>query len=269
MHISRIFELVWYRWLKRPIKLKKRIEYGQGSKTLVLLHGIADDANTWQPLIKQLDPKKWHVIGLDLLGFGKSPKPDWNEYTADDHVRAIMRTLKLKPRQKMVVVGHSMGCIIATHLTYLYPKRVSKLILYEPAFFSENESEDSILKNRKKLYFSVYEHIMNNPKMALFYGKLGSKMIRGLSHASINDAVWVPFERSLKNTILNQESLEELTNLDLPVEIIYGQFDIVVSKSNIDEVLKRKKNISFHKVYDMHGVSKRSARFITSLLDEK
>lgn len=264
---SKLFETVWYKWLKRPIKLKRRIEVGGGTKTLVLLHGIADDAETWKPLIKLIDKNKWRVVGIDLLGFGKSPKPDWSSYSVEEHVRAIHRTLRLRPRQKITLVGHSMGCIIATHFAYMYPTKVSKLVLYEPAFFSEGDHETSLLKNRRKLYFSAYEHIMNNPKMALFYGKLGSKMLTGLSHASINDQTWVSFERSLKNTILDQTSLEELVSFELPVEIIYGQFDIVVSKSDIDEVLKGKKNIRFHKVYDMHGVSRRSARYILNLLE--
>ncbi len=108
---------------------------------------------------------------------------------------------------------------------------------------------------------------MNNPKLALFYGKLGSNMIRGLSHASINDQVWVSFERSLKNTILSQESLEELRQLTIPIDIIYGRFDLIVSRANIDDLLKNKSNITFHTVADMHGISRRSAKFILSLLD--
>jgi pimeloyl-ACP methyl ester carboxylesterase len=261
-----LFETLWYRWLKRPIKLKKRIRVGEGAKTLVLLHGIADNAETWNPLVKLINKAKWTVTGVDLLGFGKSPKPSWSSYDVDEHVRAIHKTLRLRPRQKITLIGHSMGCIIATHFAKTYPTKVNRLILYEPAFFSQ-ESTDSSIKNRKRLYFTVYEHIMNNPKLALFYGKLGSNMIRGLSHASINDQVWVSFERSLKNTILSQESLEELRQLTIPIDIIYGRFDLIVSRANIDELLKDKPNITFHTVADMHGISRRSAKFILSLLD--
>lgn len=261
----KIFDIFWYKWLKRPFVLKKRIHVGNGSKILVLLHGIADDAETWEPLVKQIDQSKWTVIGLDLLGFGKSPKPDWSQYSVDDHTKAIAKTLKLKPRQKITLVGHSMGCIIATHYAYTNPKRIRQLILYEPAFFSQ-ESKDTSLRNRKKLYFSVYEHIMNNPKMALFYGKLGSKMIRGLSHASINNQTWISFERSLKNTVMNQQSLVELGKITTQTDMIYGKFDVIVSKTDIEVALQHKSNIMFHTVLDMHGISKRSAKYIISIL---
>lgn len=260
-----LFNIFWYKWLGRPFVLKKRIQAGRGSKILVLLHGIADDAETWNPIVSQIDHSKWTVIGLDLLGFGKSPKPDWSDYTVEDHTKAITRTLRLKPRQKITIIGHSMGCIIATHYAYKNPKRIRQLILYEPAFFSQ-DSTDKSLRNRKRLYFSVYEHIMNNPKMALFYGKLGSKMIRGLSHASINNQTWVSFEKSLKNTVMNQESLNELVQIDSPTDMVYGRFDLIVSKTDIEINLKNKSNIMFHTVTDMHGVSKRSAKYIISIL---
>ena len=74
---------------------------------------------------------------MDLLGFGRSPKPANCMYRVRDHVEAIERSL-IEPHGLMSgsasfhLVSHSMGCIIALALAAKHPTRVKSITLVAP-----------------------------------------------------------------------------------------------------------------------------------------
>jgi len=71
---------------------------------------------------------KYHIFVLDQRGFGDSERPPGG-YTipqlAEDVV-AFMDALKIR---KAVLVGHSMGTFVSQQVAWVYPERVSKLVL--------------------------------------------------------------------------------------------------------------------------------------------
>ena len=97
---------------RKPPLLHVATDAGTGSP-VVMIHGIASSSVTFERLIPLVEP--YHrVIAIDLLGFGESPAPDDAAYTIDEHVAALARTLReLRLREPFVLVGHSMGALIA------------------------------------------------------------------------------------------------------------------------------------------------------------
>lgn len=82
------------------------VESGQG-KPIVLLHGNPTSVYLWRNIIPALEDSG-RVIAVDLIGMGKSDKPNL-EYTFEDHVRyfqEFMRVLKLKD---VTLVLHDWG----------------------------------------------------------------------------------------------------------------------------------------------------------------
>lgn len=75
----------------------------------------------------------YRLIAIDLLGFGKSPKPRDCLYTLKDHVEMIEKSV-IQPLQlgTFHLVAHSMGCIIALALAAKYPKCVKSITLVAP-----------------------------------------------------------------------------------------------------------------------------------------
>ena len=67
-----------------------------------------------------------HLMLVDLLGFGRSPKP-WTRYTVDRHVSELHRVLA--PRGPLTLVGHSLGARLAVTYAARYPDQVRRLIL--------------------------------------------------------------------------------------------------------------------------------------------
>jgi pimeloyl-ACP methyl ester carboxylesterase len=104
---------------------------GDGA-TLVLLHGIGSNAESWAPLIAALDPAV-DAIAWDAPGYGGSdPLSDATPTPAEYAVRlaAFLDALKL---DRVRLAGHSLGCLFAVRFAVSYPARVSALALLSPA----------------------------------------------------------------------------------------------------------------------------------------
>lgn len=259
-----IFQKLWHDILGRPYKLFRSVEAGKG-RPVLLIHGLGTNGATWEPLVKTVDKSKWHLIGFDLLGFGRSPKPRSNTYTVGEHAKAILASLDRSfKKQKLIIVGHSMGCLIASHIAWLRPDMVERLILYEPPLFADSPEFRSH-KRRRKLYETIYTEVSKRPLLILSYGKLTARF--AVTRAvDFGRESWLPFERSLKNTILDQKAFDELKATRVPTDIIYGKFDFVVTRTEVKKMLQANKMITFHLVNDIHYVTNRSAQYIIKLL---
>jgi pimeloyl-ACP methyl ester carboxylesterase len=111
------------------------IEQGQGTQTIILVHGLASNAGFWRYNIPEL-AKTYHVIAVDLPGYGKSQK-DFYAYNMTffaDQVKRLSDELHIK---KFIYVGHSMGGQIGITFALKYPQYLEKLVLASPAGFEE------------------------------------------------------------------------------------------------------------------------------------
>ncbi|QDA62278.1 alpha/beta fold hydrolase [Hymenobacter jejuensis] len=100
-------------------------------RTVLLLHGKNFYGAYWRETIKQLTSKGFRVVVPDQVGFGKSDKPDihYSFHQLARNTRHLLDTLEIK---RVVVVGHSMGGMVATRFALLYPETVEKLVLENP-----------------------------------------------------------------------------------------------------------------------------------------
>ena len=112
----------------KPLYTKELVGAGPA---LVLLPGVGGTTRYWESRIAPLARER-RLILVDLLGFGKSPKP-WIRYTLDRHVAALRRVLG--EREPFTLVGHSFGAVAAVAYAALYPEQVEGLVLFSlPCF---------------------------------------------------------------------------------------------------------------------------------------
>jgi len=91
-------------------------ERGAG-RPMVLLHGLGGAAYSWR-YVGDFFAKSYRVMSLDLKGFGSSDKPADQAYSPIDHARIISRFIREKGLTDVVLVGNSLGGIVAL-LTYM------------------------------------------------------------------------------------------------------------------------------------------------------
>jgi pimeloyl-ACP methyl ester carboxylesterase len=73
------------------------------------------------------------MFAVDLLGFGRSPKPAESLYTLREHVEMIERSVLQRYRLgSFHVVAHSLGSVLALALAVKYPAAVKSLTLLAP-----------------------------------------------------------------------------------------------------------------------------------------
>lgn len=101
-------------------------------KVVVLLHGKNFNGAYWRTTIQLLTKDGYRVIAPDQIGFGKSAKPTGYQFTFQQlaiNTKAILDQLGIS---KIYLLGHSMGGMIATRFTLMYPGIVDKLVLEDP-----------------------------------------------------------------------------------------------------------------------------------------
>ncbi len=99
---------------------------------VMLLHGKNFNGAYWGQTAKVLAENGYRIIIPDQIGFGKSSKPHHIQYSfqlLSQNTKAILDTLGIKT---VCMLGHSMGGMIATRFTLMYPESVEKFILENP-----------------------------------------------------------------------------------------------------------------------------------------
>lgn len=264
--MNKIVDTLWHRVLRRPYQLAAT-DVGQG-RVVVLLHGLGADSAVWRPLTKKLKQDRWRVITIDLLGFGASPHPAWSKYTARDHAKAVIATLKslgIKD-EPVALVGHSLGGLVAAHIAATYPDKVSRLVLYTPPLFVDVPEYKRHVWLRGQ-YFKLFEYIVAHPGLVFLQQRWLWRIIRRLSGIHLTEERWLAFERSLRNTIMEQKTYEELQNISVPTDIVQGRLDFIVIRAGIKNMFASNRFITIHAVNYAHDITPRAARFITRLLE--
>jgi pimeloyl-ACP methyl ester carboxylesterase len=100
-------------------------------RAVVLLHGKNFFGAYWEGPIRALAAAGFRVIVPDQLGFGKSSKPNLH-YTFELLAGNTKKLLDELGVARVVVVGHSMGGMLATRFVLMYPQVATHLVLENP-----------------------------------------------------------------------------------------------------------------------------------------
>ncbi|RKG89451.1 alpha/beta hydrolase [Corallococcus sp. CA049B] len=108
-----------------------------GARTVVLIHGLGSYLKFWSAQLDVLQRAGYHVVAVDLPGYGKSDKPGSFPYTMEamaDAVRELTRSLGV---EHPILVGHSMGGQTALSYAIRYPDEPAGVVLVSPAGFEK------------------------------------------------------------------------------------------------------------------------------------
>jgi pimeloyl-ACP methyl ester carboxylesterase len=120
---------------------------------IVLLHGFAETSHMWVPLIAELSDKHT-VIAPDLRGFGQSSAPS-DGYTKAAMARDIHALAKSLNCDRIRLVGHDIGLMVAYAYAAQYPGDVERLVLME-AFLPGVGNWNSVFLLRDLWHFHFY-----------------------------------------------------------------------------------------------------------------
>ncbi|MFN1217852.1 alpha/beta fold hydrolase [Chryseobacterium kwangjuense] len=202
-------------------------------KTIMLLHGKNFNGAYWEKTAKDLSEKGFRVIIPDQIGFGKSSKPQNYQFSFSqlaENTKAILDRLQI---DKTIVLGHSMGGMVATRFTLQYPEKVQKLILENPIGLEDyktfatyqtiDQAYQSELKNTAETY--------KNYQLKFYYDNQWKEeyqpwldLIAGWTlHKDYPQVAW---DAALTtDMIYNQPVCYEFKNIKVPTLLIIGTRD--------------------------------------------
>lgn len=209
--------------------------------SMVFIHGFGAASHYWQALEEHFS-KRYNTIALDLKGFGYSDKPRDGRYGVSDQAEMLVAFLQSKNLQDVILVGHSMGGAVAllTHFKSK-PDLVKAMILIDNASYGQMLPDFiQVLKHPvwgvlgpallpdRLLMQKVLEKVYSDKKLitpARMQPYLDALKTPGAHYALRQTA------RQLipKNV---DEIIDKTVNLDIPVLIIWGENDQVLTLSS-------------------------------------
>jgi pimeloyl-ACP methyl ester carboxylesterase len=124
-------------------------EFGDhNNPTLLLIHGFTASAYVWKTVAPELASEGFHVVAIDLIGFGYSDKPSWFDYKITSQARMVSRFMDRLGIGRADVVGSSYGGAVALTLALDYAERVEKLVLVD-AVINDEAKNHPIMKLAK------------------------------------------------------------------------------------------------------------------------
>ena len=133
-------------------------------RTVVLLHGMNFYGEYWTGTIDVLRREGFRVVVPDQVGFGRSTKAiiPYNLSEMAANTKKLLETIGV---QKAIVVGHSMGGMVATRFGLLYPDVAEKLVLYNQIGLT-----DARLERPPASVDATYKNLLNQTYDAVYQG---------------------------------------------------------------------------------------------------
>jgi len=166
-------------------------------------------------------------------------------YNAKTQARSIVTTLlRLRIHGRIIIVGHSLGALIAVEIAKRYPLLVRSLVLCSPPFYNVDETKKKLLPSSEKILKDLYRLATHHPTEFVKMSNVAAKF--GLINQSfnLNEDNAMAYMNALETTIINQTSLADATRLNTPTTILYGRLDPVVVLRNLRHLASVNQNIS-------------------------
>lgn len=202
-------------------------EISGSGPVIVMLHGYLASSQYYKKIARRLS-RSHTVVRVDLLGHGRSPKPRHSRYDYDDHIDALHATLtELGLSRPIVLVGHSMGGLIALRYAKKFPHDVSRLVMFNPPMFaSADEAQRDIAASGQRYRALLFSR---------FRGALwrAFKVVPRSPHrfrpaVSLSDVLAVPRqarEGSLHHVVMPGNVFADVDAVHTPTMIVVGQRD--------------------------------------------
>lgn len=192
--------------------------------TIVLLHGFVASKKYWQRVIPILERAGYDTVYPDLAGFGDARRTELNEYTYGVMCKYIDAKLQEIPiRKPFIIVGHSMGALIAAYYAKSRTSQVERLVMLNPPLYLNTQQALATLHATGK----IYRFLLSGQGRGLLWGLL--KLLPG----QIGSHSRIAREQVLQNIILNEENFSMISTPVVDSLLVVGRYDRPIYSQNL------------------------------------
>lgn len=230
-------------------------EHGNNDQRHVLfIHGLGSSSIAWGDIPEALS-EHFHTIAVDLIGFGKSDKPQ-KDYTIayfSQFIKNFLRQIGINDQDKITIIGHSLGGYIATYYAIENKEQIDKLVLTDSSgmlsqptplleqYLDAAMETDSILRYKKII--RVFEDMLAD--RSRFLPVKADVFIDTIEKPGAKHS----FQSAYKNSTTISLDLQKLKQIkDIPCLIIWGKNDTLIPPNHAD-IFKDSLNLKKEQVF--------------------
>jgi haloalkane dehalogenase len=243
-------------------------DYAGAGPAFVLMHGFPDNLRIWDDLIPHLAASGRRVVAFDFLGFGASDKPAGVDYSFKQQLGDLEAVVDGLGLGKIVPVAHDSSGMAALNYARTHPDRVDSVIMLNSAYSEDStvlwpemitlfatrsmqplaiaiaqspEQFGWVLKWQQKKFFDPLPEVQK-PHFSGFIGPLISDNFivqPGAGPAFVQLAAEF-FDEHARNA----RHLTALKTLDIPVKLIWGEYDPYITVAVAERRRSQLKNAS-------------------------
>jgi len=240
------------------------IKHGNGKIPVVLIHGNFVSARFFEPFLKRL-PDKYTAYCPDLPNFGFSDELP-GDVTLDGYAKAVEAFVDALGLNNFILVGHSLGGGVVISYAIKNQSKIKKLILIDSApINSMNISTEShtVLNIYRYNPQMIKSSLMFNAPMypdEQFFDRMAADALRMAPKAFVGNSV----------ALSNYDYREQAKNLNIPVYVVYGDKDAIITSEEMKRTAESFPNSRFILLKDIgHSSIIESPDDIIKLLEEE
>lgn len=208
-------------------------DIGHG-RPIILIHSFPTDRRIWEPARNEIedifrDSRIFRIISIDLWGFGQSSSVNGQAITMSDYVDEVSQLLDHLDIKSAIVGGESMGGYIALAFLEKFPKKVEGLILSDTQSIADSPETKA---KREATAVDVIEHGTENLINEFISKALSpnvSEKTRMFLKYVLEKQDRMAIASALRGMALRHDTSNILANSSLPILILTGEKDMVIS----------------------------------------
>ena len=219
------------------------LEGGGSDGNVLLIHGLGASAERWAHVIPYLS-KKYHVIAVDLIGYGFSDKPSV-DYTPAFFSQFIFDFLNTLGISKTSMIGSSLGGQIVAECAITQSRVIEKIVLVSPSGIMKQSTPTFDAYTLAALYPTQDGTKTAFQMMAGEHKEIDSDTVDGFIQRMTLPNAKMAFMSTILG-IRNAGSLSErLGKISVPTLIVWGKQDTLIPITYSKDFVSSIKNCQF------------------------
>ena len=213
------------------------VEHGPTSGVpVILLHGVTDSWRSFEPVLRRL-PTTVRAFAITQRGHGDSDRPDSGYRYVDmsDDLGAFMDAMRLP---SAVIVGHSMGSMVAQRFAIDHPDRVAGLVL--AGAFATLQDHPAITDFVNTTIAGITDPIDRQMVREFQTSTLARAIPPAMLDTAVNESLKVParvWRQTFRGFLDTPDFSDELGAVSAPTLIVWGDRDSYATRSDQDRLI--------------------------------
>ena len=195
---------------------------------VIMLHGYSDSRISFDAILPHL-PASVHVFAISMRGYGDSYKPD-NGYQPEEFSKDLATFMDRLQIKSAVILGHSLGSIVAQRFALDHPKKTKAVILMSAfSSFPMNEAATGLAK-----MIQGFDSIDSGFVRKFQESTVAKEVEPGYFNRMVQESMKVPLHvwQETISGFMKEDYTAVLEHIYQPVLIIWGDQDQVCTKKS-------------------------------------